>query len=136
MYEPHLYDHTSDTIQDGDGSSLLAELDKIGPIKAFDAFPKVEIANLIKCSSSGSIHIYFAITQRRSLNSGGWVDHLFTSLGEWDDCARCTLIMVQNDLGEYLYGAPDYSFRVDHQLEKDLQLNVDLTVAMPCRGTP
>ncbi len=40
--------------------------------------------------------------------------------------------MSQNDLGEYLYGAPDYTFRVDQEMEKDLQLNVDLTVAMPC----
>lgn len=38
----------------------------------------------------------------------------------------------QNDLGEFLYGAPDYSFTVDHTVEKDLQLNVDMTVAMPC----
>jgi hypothetical protein len=38
----------------------------------------------------------------------------------------------QNDLGEFLYGAPDYSFTVDHAVEKDLQLNVDMTVAMPC----
>lgn len=39
----------------------------------------------------------------------------------------------QNDLGEYLYGAPDYAFQVDSDVQKDLQLNVDLTVAMPCR---
>ena len=40
---------------------------------------------------------------------------------------------MQNDLGDYLYGPPDYGFQVDHTLEKDLQLNVDMTVAMPCR---
>jgi hypothetical protein len=38
----------------------------------------------------------------------------------------------QNDLGEFLYGAPDYAFTVDNAVEKDLQLNVDMTVAMPC----
>ena len=32
-----------------------------------------------------------------------------------------------------MYGAPDYAFKVDQDLEKDLQLNVDLTVAMPCQ---
>lgn len=36
-------------------------------------------------------------------------------------------------MGEYLYGAPDYAFQVDSDIQKDLQLNVDLTVAMPCR---
>lgn len=42
-------------------------------------------------------------------------------------------LLVVNDLGEYLYGAPDYTFQVDHDVAKDLQLNVDLTVAMPCQ---
>lgn len=42
-------------------------------------------------------------------------------------------LLVLNDLGEYLYGAPDYAFQVDHDVARDLQLNVDLTVAMPCR---
>lgn len=37
-----------------------------------------------------------------------------------------------NDLGEYLYGQANYSFSVDQTIGKDLQLNVDLTVAMPC----
>ena len=39
----------------------------------------------------------------------------------------------QNDLGEYLYGEPSYEFHVDNEITSDLQLNVDLTVAMPCR---
>jgi hypothetical protein len=42
-------------------------------------------------------------------------------------------LLVLNDLGEYLYGAPDYTFKVDHDVARKLQLNVDLTVAMPCR---
>lgn len=42
MYEPHLVDHASDHIRpNAEGSSLLEELDRIAPIKAFDAFPKV-----------------------------------------------------------------------------------------------
>jgi len=40
MYEPHLVDHSNQHGRDGD-SSLMEELDKIAPIKAFDAFPKV-----------------------------------------------------------------------------------------------
>jgi hypothetical protein len=40
---------------------------------------------------------------------------------------------LQNDLGEYLYGEPTYEFNVDKEITSDLQLNVDLTVAMPCR---
>jgi hypothetical protein len=42
MYEPHLSDHHNDfSRQNEDGSSLLEELDRIAPIKSFDAFPKV-----------------------------------------------------------------------------------------------
>ena len=40
---------------------------------------------------------------------------------------------MQNDLGEFMFGAPTYSFHVDPTVDtKELQLNVDLTVAMPC----
>ena len=41
-YEPHLVNHVDD-LGSGSGEqlSLLDELDKIGPIKSFDAFPKV-----------------------------------------------------------------------------------------------
>ena len=44
-----------------------------------------------------------------------------------------TVIRTQNDLGEFLFGAPTYSFHVDPTIDnKELQLNIDLTVAMPC----
>ena len=52
--------------------------------------------------------------------------------GPYRQQLKTTLLILQNDLGEFLYGAPDYSFTVDQTIEKDLQLNVDLTVAMPC----
>jgi hypothetical protein len=42
-------------------------------------------------------------------------------------------VETQNDLGEFMFGAPTYSFHVDPTVDtKELQLNVDLTVAMPC----
>jgi len=45
MFEPHLIshanDHTHDENSNREGESLLDELDKIAPIKSFDAFPKV-----------------------------------------------------------------------------------------------
>ena len=44
MFEPHLIDHASDHTHDNDhtAKTLLEELDKIAPIKSFDAFPKVQ----------------------------------------------------------------------------------------------
>ncbi|OCF32949.1 endoplasmic reticulum-Golgi intermediate compartment protein 2 [Kwoniella heveanensis CBS 569] len=106
MYEPHLIDHASEQSRPrGESGTLLEELDKIAPIKSFDAFPKVQST--------------YTVTSRR----GGV---LTTVVG------LIIFLLVLNDLGEYLYGAPDYAFHVDHELQKDLQLNVDLTVAMPC----
>ncbi|WWD17125.1 hypothetical protein CI109_101562 [Kwoniella shandongensis] len=104
MYEPHLVDHANQH-HSGDGSSLLEELDRIAPIQSFDAFPKVQST--------------YNVRSRR----GG----VLTSI-----VGFIIFLLVLNDLGEFLYGAPDYAFQVDHELEKDLQLNVDLTVAMPC----
>ena len=43
MYEPHLVNNANDHAHDDDGptTNILDELDKIAPIKSFDAFPKV-----------------------------------------------------------------------------------------------
>jgi hypothetical protein len=119
MYEPHLLDYASSShhrtsssasngYAAGEGASILEELDKITPanLKAFDAFPKVEST-------------YVSHSQR-----GGILTALVSSL---------IFLLVLNDLGEFLYGAPEYRFEVDHGVERELQVNVDLTVAMPCQ---
>jgi hypothetical protein len=111
MYEPHLLDHASSQHRpslDGDGTSILAELDRIAPasMRSFDAFPKVQAT--------------YTSQSRR----GGVLTWIVGSL---------IFLLVLNDLGEYLYGAPDYEFKVDHDIERNLQLNVDLLVAMPCQ---
>lgn len=47
MYEPHLVDLANQHSHgDHEGMSLLEELDKIAPIKSFDAFPKVRLCFL------------------------------------------------------------------------------------------
>ncbi|KIR59695.1 endoplasmic reticulum-Golgi intermediate compartment protein 2 [Cryptococcus bacillisporus CA1873] len=107
MYEPHLVDLANQHSHgDHEGMSLLEELDKIAPIKSFDAFPKVESTYMIKSRRGGVLTAVVGLI---------------------------IFLLVLNDLGEYLYGAPDYAFQVDSDVQKDLQLNVDLTVAMPCR---
>jgi hypothetical protein len=40
--------------------------------------------------------------------------------------------LVWQELKEYLFGEPTYSFSVDHGVSHNLQINVDMTVAMPC----
>ncbi|WVQ74001.1 hypothetical protein IAR50_003582 [Cryptococcus sp. DSM 104548] len=106
MYEPHLVNPTNQySKHENEGMSLLEELDKIAPIQSFDAFPKVEETYTIKSRRGGILTAVMAFL---------------------------IFLLVLNDLGEYLYGNPDYAFAVDDDLQKDLQLNVDMTVAMPC----
>ncbi|CAD6576439.1 MAG: hypothetical protein TREMPRED_001679 [Tremellales sp. Tagirdzhanova-0007] len=106
MYEPHLSNNPQGSSRpNGDESSLLEELDKIAPIKSFDAFPKVQSTYTVHSSRGGALTAVVGLV---------------------------IFLLVLNDLGEYLYGAPDYAFQVDQQVERNFQLNVDLTVAMPC----
>ncbi|KZP00451.1 DUF1692-domain-containing protein [Calocera viscosa TUFC12733] len=86
--------------------SLLSRLDSLGaPLKSFDAFPKVP--NSYRTRSSG----------------GG-----FVTIGIMLLC----VLLVLNDLAEYIWGNTTYKFVVDDEIAHDLRLNVDITVAMPC----
>lgn len=87
-------------------ANLLAELDKIAPIKSFDAFPKVQSTYTTSSRRGGVLTAVLGVIM---------------------------FLLVLNDLGEYFYGQPSYEFHVDQEIDrKDLQLNVDITVAMPC----
>jgi hypothetical protein len=112
-FEPH-FTHTRRTSIENKSfddpyataTSLLAELDKIAPIKAFDAFPKVQPTYTTSSRRGGILTAVLGATM---------------------------FLLVLNDLGEYFYGQPSYEFHVDQEIDrKDLQLNVDITVAMPC----
>ena len=55
MFEPHLdhqHLHDSDRAR-SEGSSILEELDKLAPIKSFDAFPKVQSSYTIRSRRGG-----------------------------------------------------------------------------------
>lgn len=112
-FEPHFTHHRTTSVENksfddplASASSLLAELDKIAPIKAFDAFPKVQP------------------TYTTSSRRGGILTAILGAV---------IFLLVLNDLGEYLYGQPGYEFHVENEIDKtELQMNVDLTVAMPC----
>lgn len=89
-----------------EGQSLLDKLDAIPQVRAFDAFPKV-------------VPTYLATRSRK----GG----LFTL------CVGIVLAwLTWTELVAYLYGHPASSFGVDHDLAKEMQVNIDLTVAMKC----
>lgn len=85
--------------------SILAKLDSIAPIHKFDAFPKVP-ANYKAKSTGGGFWTLIAII--------------------------ASVLLVMNDLHEYIWGWPDYEFDVDAQVAKTMVLNVDLVVNMRC----
>lgn len=85
--------------------SILAKLDAVAPIQKFDAFPKVQPTYKAKSSGGGFWTIVAVVA---------------------------SLLLVMNDLTEYLWGWPDHEFAVDTQVAKTMLLNVDVVVAMPC----
>jgi endoplasmic reticulum-Golgi intermediate compartment protein 2 len=46
--------------------------------------------------------------------------------------AFLAFMLVVNDIGEYIWGWPDFEFSVDDSSSKYLSINIDLVVAMPC----
>jgi hypothetical protein len=88
-----------------DGQSLLEKLDSIPQVRAFDAFPKTQ-----------------PIYQTRSSRGG-----LFTLL-----IALVLSWLTWSEFHTYLYGHPIATFGVDHDLATEMQVNVDMTVAMKC----
>lgn len=90
---------------DEDDDGILAKLDSVAPMQKFDAFPKLPAT--YKAQSSG----------------GG----LWTIL-----ILLVSLLLVMNDVHEYIWGWPDQEFSVDTELAKTMVLNVDMVVAMPC----
>jgi hypothetical protein len=84
---------------------ILTKLDSIAPIHKFDAFPKVP-----------------ATYKAKSTGGGFWT--LIAIIA--------SVLLVMNDLHEYIWGWPDYEFDVDTQVAKTMVLNVDMVVNMRC----
>ncbi|EJD39021.1 DUF1692-domain-containing protein [Auricularia subglabra TFB-10046 SS5] len=86
-------------------SALLEKLDAIAPLKQFDAFPKVPA------------------TYKSRRGEGGLLT-LFACL--------LSVVLVLNDIAEYMWGWPDHEFSVDKSRQSYMPINVDLIVNMPC----
>lgn len=78
---------------------------QLPPIREFDAFPKVAPSYKTRSSRGGLVTVFLAVV-----------------IG----------ILVWFELREYLFGEPTYAFAVDRGIQHQLQINVDVTVAMPC----
>jgi hypothetical protein len=46
--------------------------------------------------------------------------------------AFMAFMLLLNDVGEFIWGWPDYEFSVDNNKSSFLNINVDMVVAMPC----
>ncbi len=86
----------------------MAKLDEIvqTPLAEFDAFPKLPSTYKARSESRGFFTIFVTFM---------------------------AFLLVLNDLGEYIWGWPDFEFSVDTDTANDMKINVDLVVNMPCQ---
>ncbi|KAI0656412.1 DUF1692-domain-containing protein [Cubamyces menziesii] len=96
------------TVDRPESPSILDKLDEIvpAPLAQFDAFPKVPSTYKTRSESRGFLTIFVAIV---------------------------ALLLVLNDIGEYIWGWPDHEFGVDTDQANTLDINVDMVVNMPCQ---
>jgi hypothetical protein len=78
---------------------------QLPPIREFDAFPKTLPSYKSRSDRGGILTILLGIA---------------------------IAVLVWFEASEYLYGEPTYSFAVDRGIGHQLQINVDMTIAMPC----
>ncbi|KAI0311320.1 DUF1692-domain-containing protein [Amylostereum chailletii] len=88
--------------------SLLDKLDSMAPapLKSFDAFPKLPSTYKARSESRGFLTVFVGLL---------------------------AFLLVLNDIGEYLWGWPDYEFSVDRDQNSFMDVNVDMVINMPCR---
>lgn len=88
--------------------SLLDKIDAVAPtpLKSFDAFPKLPSTYRTRSSERGFLTLFISLI---------------------------AFLLVANDIGEFIWGWPDFEFGVDHTPTSFMDVNVDLIVNMPCR---
>jgi hypothetical protein len=88
--------------------SLLDKIDAVAPtpLKSFDAFPKLPSTYRTRSSERGFLTLFIAFI---------------------------AFLLVANDIGEFIWGWPDFEFGVDDTPASYMDVNVDMIVNMPCR---
>ncbi|EJF59129.1 hypothetical protein DICSQDRAFT_156384 [Dichomitus squalens LYAD-421 SS1] len=96
------------TSDEHDDSSLLTKLDELvpAPLAQFDAFPKLPETYKTHSESRGFLTLFVAFV---------------------------AFLLILNDLGEFIWGWPDFEFGVDKMPSANLDINVDMVVNMPCQ---
>lgn len=93
------------SFDDNEDKSLLDKLDTIAPIREFDAFPKVA-TSYTKHTTLGALATLVVIGM--------------------------SFLLSLNDVGEFLWGWPDYEYAIDRRYKDTLDINLDMIVNMPC----
>lgn len=90
--------------------SILDKLDDLvpAPLAQYDAFPKIPSTYKARSESRGFFTLFVGLL---------------------------AFLLVLNDLGEYIWGWPDYEFSVDPDAGNEMEVNVDVVVNMPCQCT-
>ena len=94
-------------MDDTDDTSLLEKLDAAVPaqLTKFDAFPKLPSTYKQRSESRGFLTLLIGLI---------------------------TFLLILNDIGEFIWGWPDYEFSVDKENNSYMNVNVDLVINMPC----
>ncbi|KAG6895941.1 hypothetical protein C0992_011459 [Termitomyces sp. T32_za158] len=89
-------------------SSLLDKLDSVvpAPLAEFDAFPKIPSTYKARSESRGFMTIFVALL---------------------------ALLLMLNDISEYIWGWPDTEFSIDNNKQSYMGINIDIVVGMPCQ---
>ena len=95
------------SVRSASPNTLVEKLDEIvhTPLQKFDAFPKLPSTYKARSESRGFLTLFVTFM---------------------------AFLLVLNDLGEYLWGWPDYEFSVDRTMSNELNINVDMMVNMGC----
>ncbi|KAF7972239.1 hypothetical protein HWV62_18652 [Athelia sp. TMB] len=95
-------------MDDSDGSSILDKLDSVVPaqLQKFDAFPKLPATYKQRSESRGFLTLFVGFL---------------------------TFLLILNDIGEFIWGWPDYEFSVDATKDSYMSVNMDMVVQMPCQ---
>ena len=91
--------------------TIIGKLETVIPenLTRLDAFPKLPSTYKTRTDSRGFLTLFVSLL---------------------------TLLLILNDIGEYIWGWPDYEFSIDVENSSTMDVNVDMVVNMPCGCQP
>lgn len=87
--------------------TIVDKLEAVIPegLTRFDAFPKLPSTYKARTDSRGFLTLFVSFL---------------------------AFLLILNDIGEYIWGWPDYEFSIDAENSSTMDVNVDMVVNMPC----